>query len=196
MPGAGYEGQLPQLTDAQIGIDPNDPQDRLRNAFAQMLLAGQGQASPLEALWAAQGRSQIPAPAQTARWDLPLGQPGDYAVMPQRSMNPPGMSFPTAPAGADSQLQSINPPPSMPRVPDAPPRPAPPFPGAASVETKPYDPRAAAEPLPPSGGFADTVSPNQPQPNANASNRAIQPGAKSYSLPPSAHKQNRKKGKD
>jgi hypothetical protein len=33
-------------------------------------------------------------------------------------------------------------------------------------------------PLPPTGGFADTVSPDQPLPNAGASNMAIQPGKK------------------
>jgi hypothetical protein len=33
-------------------------------------------------------------------------------------------------------------------------------------------------PLPPSGGFADTVSRDQPMPNAGASNMSIQPGKK------------------
>ena len=32
-------------------------------------------------------------------------------------------------------------------------------------------------PMPPSGGFVDTVQPQQPMPNAGASNMSVQPGA-------------------
>lgn len=39
-------------------------------------------------------------------------------------------------------------------------------------------PAEIAAPQAPTGGFADTVSPAQPMPNANASNMSIQPGKK------------------
>jgi hypothetical protein len=109
---AGYEDQLPQGSDNGAW---------LRDAFAQ-LLAQQpgGQAVPQEAVWQQQGRDQFPAPMRPQAWDLPPdagNKPGDFAVMPQRSMDPRGMNFPQAQPGPGAP--NIVPPPQMPPVPQA-----------------------------------------------------------------------------
>ena len=157
----GYEDQIAQ-------DDPNG----LRDAFAQLLMMGANKSYPLEALWAAQGRDQIPRPVPNPSGD---GMPMAGAA--------PGLNFPTAPAGpqADREFQ--------------PEQAAKPFGGKGEV-VGPYDPRAAAAPLPPSGGFTDTVQPTQPMPNAGASNMSIQPGnatKSAYHLP---KREKKKKAED
>ena len=126
MAGAGYEEQLTPDVEARFQDFINAPSSdavRLRDAFAQLLAQGNDKAAPIEAVWALQGQNQLPRPPQVQQWDLPVGSPNDYAPMPQQSMNPPGMSFPTAPMGPGSPLQSRKVPDEMPKVPDEPPKP-------------------------------------------------------------------------
>jgi hypothetical protein len=128
---SGYEDQI---TPADMDFAIEDPNERLRQAFAQILAQnGQGGAAPMDALMAAQMQQQMPMQPGVQKWDLPMGQPGDFAAMPQQSMNPRGMNFPTAPMGAESPLQSNQPPPQMPKVPDEPPRAPAPFNGKGEV---------------------------------------------------------------
>jgi hypothetical protein len=104
-----------------------DDNARLRDAFAQLLAVnGQGPVvSPIEALWAQQGQRQLPPPPGP-----PLDPSKDFTGQAGTSMPrpqaPPGLNFPTAPAAPQSLLGG-------PRE-----APKPPFPGAKSVETRPY----------------------------------------------------------
>ena len=104
-----------------------DDNARLRDAFAQLLaINGQGPApSPIEAMWAQQGKAQMPPPPGP-----PIDPSKDFTGQAGTSMprppSPPGLNFPTAPAAPGSLLGG-------PREPSKPP-----FPGAKSVEVKPY----------------------------------------------------------
>src|SRR5580765_744904 len=100
----------------------------LRDAFAELLaINGQGVAPlPIEALWAQQGRQQMPL--SLPPMDRPKDFTGQAGTPMPRPQAPPGLDFPTAPAAPQSLLGG-------PRE-----APKPPFPGAKSVEVKPYAP--------------------------------------------------------
>ena len=107
-----------------------DDRERLRDAFAQLIAAGQGRALPMEALWAGQGQRQLPPAAAAAAITSPQMNQGETTLrMPQVPTPDPNLNFPTA----DAELYSA------PAVEDARAKAKPPFPGADSVEVKPYD---------------------------------------------------------
>jgi hypothetical protein len=97
------------------------PEERLRDAFAQLLMQGNPKAVSDEALWAMQGRHQLggPPPDDMTRY------PGLKANIP-RALSPPGLDFPTAQPG-----------PGHPEMFGKVERAQPPFPGAEEVEIRP-----------------------------------------------------------
>jgi hypothetical protein len=101
-----------------------DQQDRLRDAFAQLLAQGQDKAVPMEAVMAAQGRQQLPPPRPDPNLDRPQIYNDETVGTPTlRAPGPPDThEFPTA--QANPKISSEKPPA--------------PFPGAKSVEVKPY----------------------------------------------------------
>jgi hypothetical protein len=88
---------------------PGSQDSRLRDAFAQLMAMGAGQALPAEAVWAAQGQQQLPPDT------MPLIRPremGDSPTtdLPMRAIDPgpaAELAFPTAPADprADQHFQ-------------------------------------------------------------------------------------------
>ena len=107
----------------------DDPRERLRAAFAKLMLQGQGN-SPIsvESLWAQQAARQAlkaPPPPMVELGPVMGGgkTPADLGVGMPQVVSPPGLNFPTAdPAG--SQLETM--------------KASKPFPGAKEVEVKPY----------------------------------------------------------
>ena len=92
--------------------EPGSPGSRLRDAFAQLLAQGSGQAVPVEAVWQAQARNQWPPPhplqGETLDRIGAVGDPNTFTR--QRQFNPdPRLDFPTAPQGlnAPSPQQEI-----------------------------------------------------------------------------------------
>ena len=104
-----------------------DNNARLRDAFAQLLAVnGQGPVvSPIEALWAQQGQQQMPSQPPGPPLDPSKDFTGQAGTSMPRPQAPPGLNFPTAPAAPGTLLGG----PKPPQVP---------FPGAKSVEVKPY----------------------------------------------------------
>jgi hypothetical protein len=95
-----------------------DQQDRLRDAFAQLLALGQDKAAPIEAVWAEQGRNQLPGPPPNPNVERPQIYNDPTVGTPiQQAPVPPSLDFPTATPKGD---------------------PTPPFPGAKSVDVKPF----------------------------------------------------------
>jgi len=80
-----------------------EQQDRLRNAFAQLLAQGNNQAAPVEALWARQGLDQLaPSPPVPGKIMDRTQSPVDPSiVLPQRQFDlaDPNAHFPTAEQG-------------------------------------------------------------------------------------------------
>ena len=76
--------------------------ERLRDAFAQLLAMGAKGAVPAEAVWAAQGRSQFPQPATSAARRFPAADSdpanrGLVTPMPEIQTIDPTLELPTAP---------------------------------------------------------------------------------------------------
>jgi hypothetical protein len=90
------------------------PDTRLRDAFAQLLLQGNSQAVPMDAVWAAQGRHQFPPPPPTDNMTERPEVPGDQTTrtpMPLATDRRQQLGFPTAPAGPmspDRALTTMN----------------------------------------------------------------------------------------
>ncbi len=84
-------------------------ENRLRDAFAQLLLQGNNQAVPVDAVWAAQGPRQFPKPAAP---DLPIDRPelshDRNTTLPiVRGLEDPHLDFPTAAAGPQSPDRAL-----------------------------------------------------------------------------------------
>ena len=94
MAGAGYEDQ-PVADDPAAVTD----QERLRHAFAALLAMGQDRSLPPEALWAGQGRNQLPDARPPLERPPAVGGDvqGFTTPMPGIQSVDPRLEFPTAP---------------------------------------------------------------------------------------------------
>jgi hypothetical protein len=119
---------------APAGADGDKP---LRDQLTMLIALGLHPRYTPEDLWAAQGQDQSLKPPQAPRFDLPTGEPGDYAAMPLAASNP-NLRFPQAMPSVSAP--NPQPPPNMPPLPETPPVTprAALFPGAQSVDVKPY----------------------------------------------------------
>ena len=118
----------------------SEQDERLRDAFAQLLAMGAKGAVPAEAVWQQQGLNQFPqtppVPGQFLDRSPTAGNfepPGTVAPQRQFDLVDPTLDYPLAEAGAGLEHREFHP--EDPRLKGAPA----PFPGAKEIEVKPYD---------------------------------------------------------